>query len=118
MKIMTSLSRKMMWRKISRLFEDEREVKQVVALAGDHWTSVSNKNWLGVTVAAELQRPSPCLLRSSRHILHETLLQMLYKVVCSKIGSTNATTYLLCMLLFYWRGFHVAHQFFCAALQQ
>ncbi|KAL6460172.1 hypothetical protein MHYP_G00319310 [Metynnis hypsauchen] len=49
-------SRKTMSKKIQQLYDEEREVKQVivksatnVALTGDHWTSVSNKNYLGVT---------------------------------------------------------------------
>ncbi|KAL6483231.1 hypothetical protein MHYP_G00081030 [Metynnis hypsauchen] len=49
-------SRKTMSKKIQQLNDEEREVKQVivksatnVALTGDHWTSVSNKNYLGVT---------------------------------------------------------------------
>ena len=38
-----------MKKKIQQLDEDERGVKQVVALTGDHWTYFSNDNYLGAT---------------------------------------------------------------------
>ena len=48
MQIMNCDPKKTMLRKSQPVYEDKKEVKLVVALTGDHLTSVSNESFLSV----------------------------------------------------------------------